>query len=197
MTRTLKIPHMGWNELTVIPEMRRTPVLAGHRIAAMHVYFVHSYHLVPDQPGMQRLGLDRTMVGPVTAAVGRDNIVGTQFHPEKSQARGPSDHHQLFAVASRDLSSQPSTSRARSSACAWCTAIWTKRRSSTTSPAAQATSLCRCRLHVAAHGGPRRRVRRQAGQCRCRDRRSSTAVDIDGAAGRRHPRYADHRKLAG
>jgi len=81
----LKIPHMGWNSLTV---KRAHPVLAG--IAAgetgLHAYFVHSFQLYPrhaeDVVAVADYG------GPVTAMVGRDNIVGTQFHPEKSQTLG-------------------------------------------------------------------------------------------------------------
>jgi imidazole glycerol-phosphate synthase subunit HisH len=79
---TLKIPHMGWNELV----LRRThPLLAGIEAGA-HAYFVHSFHF--------RLGDDADLVavtdygGPLAAVVGRDNFAGTQFHPEKSQETG-------------------------------------------------------------------------------------------------------------
>jgi glutamine amidotransferase len=82
---SLKIPHMGWNTL----EARTShPVLDGIETGPMglHAYFVHSYALAPDDPAdvvaTCRHG------GPVTAVVGRDNLVGTQFHPEKSQALG-------------------------------------------------------------------------------------------------------------
>ncbi len=78
----LKVPHMGWNGL----QLRGAhPVLDG--IAEDdHAYFVHSYHLVPER----REHLIATVCHgqPVTAVVGRDNLVGTQFHPEKSQATG-------------------------------------------------------------------------------------------------------------
>lgn len=78
----LKIPHMGWNSLTKTPDH---PVF--HGIAAGdHVYFVHSYHLVPETPSDLLAEVDYG--GSITAAVGRDNIVGTQFHPEKSQKTG-------------------------------------------------------------------------------------------------------------
>jgi imidazole glycerol-phosphate synthase subunit HisH len=78
----LKIPHMGWNAL----EIRAThPVLAGIA-SGDHAYFVHSYHLVPERTGERLATVDHG--GPVTAAVGRDNLFGTQFHPEKSQATG-------------------------------------------------------------------------------------------------------------
>jgi glutamine amidotransferase len=78
----LKVPHMGWNE---IEPTRAHPVLDGLG-GQDHVYYVHSYHLVPET--------DRDCLavsdygGPVVAAVGRDNLVGTQFHPEKSQDAG-------------------------------------------------------------------------------------------------------------
>ena len=77
----LKVPHMGWNELTVGDH----PVLAGIETGD-HVYFVHSYHLRPRNPE-QRLA--HTAYGEMIAAVvGRGNMVGTQFHPEKSQQTG-------------------------------------------------------------------------------------------------------------
>ncbi len=79
---TLKIPHMGWNEL----ELRRThPVLAGLPDRA-HAYFVHSYRFAVERPEDVIAAVDYG--GPVTAVVGRDNLVGTQFHPEKSQETG-------------------------------------------------------------------------------------------------------------
>ncbi|MEM1313765.1 MAG: imidazole glycerol phosphate synthase subunit HisH [Pseudomonadota bacterium] len=79
---SLKIPHMGWNDLIVD---RPHPVLEG--IAdGDHAYFVHSFHLTPADPA--HLFAHALHGGPVTAMVGRDNLVGTQFHPEKSQATG-------------------------------------------------------------------------------------------------------------
>ena len=78
----LKIPHMGWNELEIV---RPHPILAGLPAGA-HAYFVHSYHIRCADPANE---LARVRYGgPVTAVVGRDNLVGTQFHPEKSQASG-------------------------------------------------------------------------------------------------------------
>ncbi|MEM8740675.1 MAG: imidazole glycerol phosphate synthase subunit HisH [Pseudomonadota bacterium] len=78
----LKIPHMGWNELMVDSSH---PVFAGTE-PGDHAYFVHSYHLVPREPA-HRLA-HSAYGGLVTAAVGRANMVGTQFHPEKSQTTG-------------------------------------------------------------------------------------------------------------
>jgi imidazole glycerol-phosphate synthase subunit HisH len=79
---SLKIPHMGWNELT-----RRSdhPVLGGLP-AGTHVYFVHSFELYPSDPANVLAETDYG--GPIVAAVGRDNLIGTQFHPDKSQAAG-------------------------------------------------------------------------------------------------------------
>ncbi len=79
----LKVPHMGWNELDVLDKSH--PVLAGLGAGA-HAYFVHSYHFAAADPAQVLARTDYG--GPLTAAVGRDNLVGTQFHPEKSQATG-------------------------------------------------------------------------------------------------------------
>ena len=81
----LKIPHMGWNTLT---EARHHPLLDGIATgpSGLHAYFVHSYELkVADR---QDLVAQADYGGPVTAIVGRDTMVGTQFHPEKSQRMG-------------------------------------------------------------------------------------------------------------
>lgn len=78
----LKVPHMGWNELRIL---QAHPVLAGIE-SGQHAYFVHSYHMRPENHAGVLAEADYG--GPVTAAIGRDNMVGTQFHPEKSQATG-------------------------------------------------------------------------------------------------------------
>jgi glutamine amidotransferase len=78
----LKIPHMGWNALEIAAPH---PVLAGIA-SGDHAYFVHSYHLVPEDPRHRIATVDHG--GPVTAVVARDNLLGTQFHPEKSQTTG-------------------------------------------------------------------------------------------------------------
>ena len=80
--RSLKIPHMGWNELGPIAAH---PVLDGLR-QGDHVYFVHSYAIRPERP--VDLLVETDYGGPIAAIVGRDNMIGTQFHPEKSQAAG-------------------------------------------------------------------------------------------------------------
>jgi glutamine amidotransferase len=79
---TLKIPQIGWNELTIT---RPHPLFAGIAPGA-HAYFVHSYATRTVDPAHVLATSDYG--GVFTAAVGRDNIVGTQFHPEKSQAVG-------------------------------------------------------------------------------------------------------------
>ena len=79
---TLKVPHMGWNDLVID---RPHPVLAGIATGD-HAYFVHSYQFHVDDPAHRLAHCDYG--GDVTAIVGRDNILGTQFHPEKSQSAG-------------------------------------------------------------------------------------------------------------
>ncbi len=81
----LKIPHMGWNTLDL---KRPHPLLADIPLGpdGWHGYFVHSYELRPSQHS--DLIAQADYGGPLTAIVGRDNMVGTQFHPEKSQRLG-------------------------------------------------------------------------------------------------------------
>ena len=83
--KALKIPHMGWNTLDV---RRHHPLLAGIKTGpgGLHAYFVHSYHLAASDRAS--IIAETDYAGPVTAIVGRDNIAGTQFHPEKSQTLG-------------------------------------------------------------------------------------------------------------
>ncbi len=79
----LKVPHMGWNELAVAATDH--PVLAGIGQGA-HAYFVHSYKMACAVPGDVLASVEYG--GPIAAVVGRDNLIGTQFHPEKSQETG-------------------------------------------------------------------------------------------------------------
>jgi glutamine amidotransferase len=83
--RDLKIPHMGWNTLTA---RRDHPLLAGIPTGAegWHAYFVHSYGFTGAANGAVVAETDYG--GAITAMVARDNIAGTQFHPEKSQKLG-------------------------------------------------------------------------------------------------------------
>jgi glutamine amidotransferase len=81
----LKIPHMGWNTLN----MRKAhPLLEDIPLGpdGLHAYFVHSFELKPTKG--DDLVAQADYGGPLTAVVGRDNMVGTQFHPEKSQRLG-------------------------------------------------------------------------------------------------------------
>jgi imidazole glycerol-phosphate synthase subunit HisH len=81
----LKVPHMGWNTLRA---ERDHPLLAGIPTGedGLHAYFVHSYALFPERP--DDVVARAEYGGPVTALVARDNVAGTQFHPEKSQRLG-------------------------------------------------------------------------------------------------------------
>jgi len=81
----LKVPHMGWNILNL---SRDHAILDGIKTGpdGLHAYFVHSYHLVADNA--DDIVATTDYGGPLTAVVARDNMVGTQFHPEKSQQLG-------------------------------------------------------------------------------------------------------------
>ncbi len=81
----LKIPHMGWNTLQVVEPH---PLLEGIPTGpkGLHAYFVHSYHFMTEEP--KALVATTDYGGPVTAMVAAENMVGTQFHPEKSQTLG-------------------------------------------------------------------------------------------------------------
>ncbi len=79
---SLKVPHMGWNDLVID---QPHPVLEGIS-SGDHAYFVHSYQLHVSSRDTLLAHCDYG--GEITAIVGRDNIVGTQFHPEKSQSAG-------------------------------------------------------------------------------------------------------------
>ncbi|MGX5667330.1 imidazole glycerol phosphate synthase subunit HisH [Rhizobium daejeonense] len=82
---TLKIPQIGWNTLTL---NRPHPLFDGIETGpdGLHAYFVHSYHLAAENPDDVIATTDYG--GPMTAFVGRDNMAGAQFHPEKSQKLG-------------------------------------------------------------------------------------------------------------
>lgn len=79
---TFKVPHMGWNDLVIDAPH---PVLDGIKTGD-HAYFVHSWAMRVNNPAQLLAHVD--YAGAITAIVGRDNIVGAQFHPEKSQATG-------------------------------------------------------------------------------------------------------------
>jgi glutamine amidotransferase len=81
----LKIPHMGWNTLDVrVDHALLEGIPTGPE--GLHAYFVHSYHFVPADRAVVVAETDYG--GPVTALIAKDNVAGTQFHPEKSQTLG-------------------------------------------------------------------------------------------------------------
>ncbi len=83
--KTLKIPHMGWNTLNL---RKPHPLFDGIKTGdkGLHAYFVHSYHLIPED--REDILAEADYGGSLIAAVAKDNMVGTQFHPEKSQELG-------------------------------------------------------------------------------------------------------------
>lgn len=79
---TLKVPHMGWNDLVIdAPHAVFDGIKTGD-----HTYFVHSYHMAVADPAQRLAHVD--YASDVTAIIGRDNMIGMQFHPEKSQTTG-------------------------------------------------------------------------------------------------------------
>lgn len=78
----LKVPHMGWNDLVIDAPH---PVFDGISTGD-HTYFVHSYHMAVKNPAQRLAHVD--YASEVTAVIGRDNMIGMQFHPEKSQTTG-------------------------------------------------------------------------------------------------------------
>lgn len=81
----LKVPHMGWNQLGRASAPEGVDLL-GYTDGAPYCYFVHSYYAIPEDPAITKATCSYGVTFP--AIVGRDNIVATQFHPEKSQAAG-------------------------------------------------------------------------------------------------------------
>jgi glutamine amidotransferase len=79
---TLKVPHMGWNDLIID---HSHPVFDGIKTGD-HTYFVHSYHMAVADHAERLAHVD--YAGDVTAVIGRDTMIGMQFHPEKSQSTG-------------------------------------------------------------------------------------------------------------
>ncbi len=80
--RSLKVPHMGWNDLVID---HSHAVFDGIKTGD-HAYFVHSYHMAVNDPAQRLAHVD--YAGDVTAIIARDTMLGMQFHPEKSQATG-------------------------------------------------------------------------------------------------------------
>ena len=77
-----KVPHMGWNEAL----FRQRPALFEGIEEETHFYFVHSYYVLPQDPTV--IAIEADYGHPFCAAIARDNLFATQFHPEKSQANG-------------------------------------------------------------------------------------------------------------
>jgi glutamine amidotransferase len=77
----IKVPHMGWNDVSPLPHLN-----GAQLVEPGEAYFLHSYHLVPDNGRDVAAMTDHG--GGLVAAVARDNLLGVQFHPEKSQAYG-------------------------------------------------------------------------------------------------------------
>ena len=82
----IKVPHMGWNDVALTPHVKSGHERHSPLIEEGEAYFLHSYHFVPDSSHDIAAMTDHG--GGLVAAVARDNIVGVQFHPEKSQAYG-------------------------------------------------------------------------------------------------------------
>jgi imidazole glycerol-phosphate synthase subunit HisH len=86
----MKVPHMGWHALDVGGESAMSP------FAGRHFYFVHSYHVRPLDPAWIAATVDYP--NPIVAAIARDNVLATQFHPEKSQQVGRDLLKQFMAI---------------------------------------------------------------------------------------------------
>jgi glutamine amidotransferase len=90
-----KIPHMGWNTVNFV--QRTSPIAAGLSVDADAFYFVHSFHCVPADPSLVLGECDYG--GAFCAAIGRGRVFATQFHPEKSQAKGLQIYRNFAGVA--------------------------------------------------------------------------------------------------
>ncbi len=92
-----KIPHMGWNTVRFTPP--NSPLAAGLANEGEAFYFVHSYYCVPSDPGLVLAECDYG--GPFCAAIARGRCFATQFHPEKSQAKGLQVYRNFAGVAAK------------------------------------------------------------------------------------------------
>jgi glutamine amidotransferase len=90
-----KIPHMGWNGVRFV--QRESPLAAGLAPEGEAFYFVHSYHCVPEDRAL--ILAECNYGGPFCAAIGRGRVFATQFHPEKSQAKGLQIYRNFATVA--------------------------------------------------------------------------------------------------
>jgi glutamine amidotransferase len=93
-----KVPHMGWNTIRFVqPD---SPLAAGLAAEGEAFYFVHSYHCVPTDPAL--VLAECAYGGTFTAAIARGRCFATQFHPEKSQAKGLQLYRNFVTLAGRD-----------------------------------------------------------------------------------------------
>lgn len=97
-----KIPHMGWNEVTFT--QKESPLRAGLHDTGETFYFVHSFHCVPADPALVLAECDYG--GIFTAAIARGRCFATQFHPEKSQAKGLQIYRNFAAAAANAASAE-------------------------------------------------------------------------------------------
>jgi glutamine amidotransferase len=95
----LKVPHMGWNSVRFV--QRGTALQEGLADMGESFYFVHSYHCVPDDPTLVLAECDYG--APFVAAISRGRLFATQFHPEKSQAKGLQIYRNFAASATGDV----------------------------------------------------------------------------------------------
>lgn len=93
--KELKIPHMGWNAVRFVQP--GSPLRADLAIEGESFYFVHSFHCVPEDPALVLADCDYG--GRFCAAIGRGQVFATQFHPEKSQAKGLQIYRNFAHVA--------------------------------------------------------------------------------------------------
>lgn len=93
----LKVPHMGWNSIRFL--RKGTALQEGLADEGETFYFVHSYHCVPKDPNLTLAESDYGR--PFVAAIGRGNAFATQFHPEKSQAKGLRVYRNFAALAGK------------------------------------------------------------------------------------------------
>ncbi|HEY9155672.1 MAG TPA: imidazole glycerol phosphate synthase subunit HisH [Opitutaceae bacterium] len=92
---SFKVPHMGWNAIRFL--QTDSPLRANLQDAGENFYFVHSYHCVPTDPALVLAECDYG--GAFTAAIARGRVFATQFHPEKSQAKGLQVYRNFVDVA--------------------------------------------------------------------------------------------------
>jgi imidazole glycerol-phosphate synthase subunit HisH len=109
--RSLKVPHMGWNDLETV--RADSPLMRGVA-GRTAVYFLHSYHFVPETPAASAVVATTSHGAPLVAAVQQEHIFGVQFHPEKSQGAGLAILRNFADYATAHAQKAPDTLAARS-----------------------------------------------------------------------------------